>query len=278
MFCNGGYIEYKMNNMNCKIKTVMVTGASGGIGYELSKIFAGNGYDLVVVARSIEKLISLKNEILKDFNVHVVIIQMDLSISGSPNKLFNEIEKRNIEIDILVNNAGVGSCGLFNEINLEKNIEMIELNIKSLTILTKLFGDKMIERKWGKILNVASTGAYQPGPYIAVYYATKAYVLSFSQAINNEFNNKGVSVTTLCPGATRTGFSKYAGKLDLNIAMDAKVVAETAYKGLMKNKRLVIPGSKNKVAIILSKFLPGNISAYFVKKIQKKLTDKYKDS
>lgn len=148
--------------------------------------------------------------------------------------------------------------------------------LPQMTILTKLFTQKMVERKKGRILNVASTGSYQPGPYIAVYYATKAYVLSFSEAITNELKDYGISVTTLCPGATKTEFSKRAGKADLKIAMDAKTVAMAAYDGLMRNKRLVIPGWKNKLAVAVSKLFPGNISAKAVREIQQQLTEQAK--
>lgn len=256
---------------------VLVTGASSGIGYELSKLFAEKGYNLVLIARNIEKLNKISHELTLRFNTAIKVIQKDLSLLGSAEEVFHDVENSNINVDILVNNAGLGATGLFHEIDYKKDMDMINLNITSLTILTKLFSKKMIKRKKGKILNVASTGSYQPGPYIAVYYATKAYVLSFSQAITNELKNYGISVTTLCPGATKTEFSKRAGKKDLQLAMDAKTVAETAYHGLLKNKRLVIPGGNNKAAVVLSKLVPGSISAKAVRKIQQQLTEKAKE-
>lgn len=263
-----------MNAINNK--TALITGASSGIGYELSKLFANDGYNLIFVARSFEKLKSLSEELVQNFNIKVEFIHKDLSLPGSAEEVFREVEDLNIKVDILVNNAGAGITGLFHEIDYKKDIEIINLNITSLTILTKLFSRRMIERGFGKILNVASTGAYQPGPYIAVYYATKAYVLSFSEGITNELKDYGISVTTLCPGATKTQFSKRAGKTDLNIAMDAKAVARAAYKGLKKNKRLVIPGGKNKFAVGISKLVPGSISAKAVRRIQQKLTEDFK--
>lgn len=256
--------------------TALITGASSGIGYELSKLFAEHRYNLVLVARNVERLSELSKELIQNFNIHVKIIQKDLSLTCSAEEIFYEVESSNIQIDILVNNAGAGANGLFHEIDYKKDIEMINLNIASLTILTKLFTQKMVERKKGRILNVASTGSYQPGPYIAVYYATKAYVLSFSEAITNELKDYGISVTTLCPGATKTEFSKRAGKADLKIAMDAKTVAMAAYDGLMRNKRLVIPGWKNKLAVAVSKLFPGNISAKAVREIQQQLTEQAK--
>ncbi|MCD3245753.1 SDR family oxidoreductase [Clostridium botulinum C] len=252
-------------------KTVLITGASSGIGYELSKVFAKNGYNLILVARSIEKLNKLSNEIIEKFNVKVKIIQKDLTLISSAEEVFNEVNNENIQVDILINNAGAGVCGEFHKIDYRKDIEIIQLNIASVTILTKLFSKEMIKNAYGKILNVASTGAYQPGPYIAVYYATKAYVLSFSEALRNELSEYGITVSTLCPGSTRTGFSKSAGKAEIKVAMDAKYVAISAYNGLMKSKRIIIPGINNKVAIFLSKLVPGSLSAYFVKKIQKTL-------
>lgn len=254
--------------------TVLITGASTGIGYELTKLFAKDNYNLVLVARNIEKLNSMANEFQEKYGVQVKAIGKDLSLPNSSYEIFKEITDCNIDIDVLVNNAGSGSCGLFHEIDYKKDIEMIQLNVTSLTCLTKLFARKMIEKGNGKILNVASTGSYQPGPYIAVYYATKAYVLSFSEAIYNELKDYGIAVTTICPGATKTEFSKRAGKMDIRTAMDPKTVAMAAFNGLKKNKRLIIPGTTNKIAIIASKLLPGSILAKTVEKIQKSLVER----
>ncbi|KGN00635.1 short-chain dehydrogenase [Clostridium novyi A str. 4570] len=256
---------------NLQNKNVLITGASSGIGYELSKIFACNGYNLILIARNYKVLEEMKKEIIDKFNVKVKIIKKDLSIVSSALEIFNELKKENIDVDILVNNAGAGYVGLFNDIDYKKDIDIINLNITTLTVLTKLFSSDMIKRGCGRILNVASTGAYQPGPYTAVYYATKAYVLSLSEALRIELKNYGISVSTLCPGSTKTQFSKRAGKDDINVAMSAKRVAEIAYKGLLKNKRIIVPGFNNKLAILLSKISPGSVSGYFVKKIQKTL-------
>ena len=262
-----------MGEINKK-KTVLITGASTGIGYELTKLFARDNYNLVLVARSKEKLDIISEELLKSYGSKVKVIAKDLSIVSSPKEVFDEIRDSDIRIDVLVNNAGAGTTGLFHEIDYEKDLEIIQLNITALTSLTKLFSREMIKFRKGKILNVASTGSYQPGPYIAVYYATKAYVLSFSQAIRNELRDFGITVTTVCPGATRTEFSKRAGKKDLKNAMNARVVARAAYLGMNKNKDVVIPGFINKVAIFSSKLLPGSISANIVRKIQSSLLHK----
>jgi short-subunit dehydrogenase len=255
-------------------QTVLITGASTGIGYELTKLFAKDNYNLVLVSRNKERLDVIAEELYKAYGLKIKVIAKDLSIPNTPKEIFDEVMNSNIHIDVLVNNAGAGSTGLFHEINHERDLEIIQLNITSLTSLTKLFAKEMAKVGEGKILNVASTGSYQPGPYIAVYYATKAYVLSFSQAIRNELRDFGIAVTTVCPGATRTEFSKRAGKSDLKNSMDAKIVARVAYLGMNKNSAVVIPGFANKFAVFFSKLLPGNISASIVKKIQSSLVIK----
>jgi short-subunit dehydrogenase len=249
-------------------KTVLITGASSGIGYELAKVFAEKGYNIVLVARRENILNEMAEKILKCYGVKTKVIQKDLTKINAAKEVFNEVKKSNINIDILVNNAGIGSCGFFHEIELKKHIDTININITALTELTRLFVKDMIERKQGKILNVASTGAYQPGPIIAVYYATKAYVLSFSEAICNELKHYNITVTALCPGTTSTEFSKNAGKCDLKNAMNPRKVAEIAYDGLMKGKKVVVPGILNKFLVFLSKITPRSILANIVKKIQ----------
>lgn len=262
-----------LNNWHKK-KTVLITGASTGIGYELAKLFAEDDYNLVLVARNLKKFNIVADELYRKFNANIKLIGKDLFIVSSAEKIYDELVNSNIEIDVLVNNAGAGVCGLFHETNYKKDMEIIHLNITSLTVLTKLICKSMVKRGKGKILNVASTGSYQPGPYIAVYYATKAYVLSFSQAISNELGDFGVKVTTLCPGATKTKFSSRAGKADIENAMDANKVAKIAYNGLKKNKKLVIPGTVNKAAVFFSKLIPGRISASMVRRIQQGLVER----
>jgi uncharacterized protein len=265
----------KMNS-NKRKGTVLVTGASSGIGLELAKIFAQEGYNLVLVARNEGRLKQLNDQIKSRYNIEVVLMVKDLSLVSSAGEIYEEVSKANIYIDILVNNAGAGICGFFHEGSVEQDVDMITLNITSLTLLTKLFAREMVKRRSGRILNIASTGSYQPGPYIAVYYAAKAYVLSFSQALTNELKEFGVSVTAVCPGATKTEFSKRAGKADLQNAMDAAKVAQISYRALMNNKRVVVPGLMNKLAVAASKILPAGVSAAAVRKIQQNLTGKYK--
>jgi len=249
-------------------KTVLITGASSGIGYELALVFARNNYDLVLVARSGEKLKSMAREFRADYGVHTKVIPTDLSVPDSAAQVFEEIENSGIEIDVLINNAGIGNCGFFHETELAKDMQLLQLNIVTLTHLTKLVARKMVARQSGKILNVASTGAYQAGPLIATYYASKAYVLSFSEALANELKPFNIQVTTLCPGATKTEFAKRAGKGDLRVAMAPRRVAEIGYRGLMKNKRIVIPGKLNKVLVLMTRILPRRVSARLVRRYQ----------
>lgn len=242
--------------MKIKIETVLITGASSGIGYELSKIFARNGYNLILVARRIEVLKRIKEELSKIYGIEVIIIEKDLSKSHSGNEVFNEIINLDIRIDVLINNAGVGYCGLFHEINMESHGSVIQTNMVALTELTYLISNQMIKNGGGKILNVASTGAYQPGPYTAVYYASKAYVLSLTEALSIELKKYNIQVSGLCPGTTKTDFHQRAGKRELRGAMSPKLVAEIGYKEFMKGRSIIIPGIKNKIAIGISKVLP----------------------
>ncbi|WP_234124228.1 SDR family NAD(P)-dependent oxidoreductase [Clostridium hydrogenum] len=241
-------------------ETVLITGASSGIGYELARVFASHKYNLILVARSAKKLNELAELLRNQYDVKVDVMAHDLSQVGASKKLFDEVKSLQITVDVLVNNAGVGNVGFFHETELNKDAEMIQLNITALTEMTKLFSREMVKRKKGKILNVGSTGSFAPGPYIAVYYATKAYVLSFSKAIAKELKAYGVTVTALCPGAVKTNFCKTAGKRDVPGAMEASVVAKLAYEGLLKNKEVIVPGVQNKILIRLPKGLVSSIN------------------
>ncbi|MDK0751374.1 SDR family oxidoreductase [Clostridium perfringens] len=254
-------------------KTVLITGATSGIGYEFSKIFMENHYNVILVGRNLEKLIELEDFSKKKY-VRAYIYKVDFSLSEDIDILYEKIKTEVGRVDILINNAGIGLNGEFNEIDWQKQLDIINVNIISLTKLTKLILKDMLDQKEGRILNVASTGAYQPGPLISVYYASKAYVLSFSQALREEVKDKGINVVTLCPGATKTNFSKRAGKGDLDVAMSAKEVAEYGYKALMNNKAICIPGIMNKVLVFLSKVSPTTLNAKIVKKIQNKAISK----
>ncbi len=254
--------------MNNK-KTALITGASSGIGYELSKLFAREGYNLVLVARNKQKLEKSADELKEKFGVYVKSISKDLSVAASPKEIFDELQKESVHIDVLVNNTGFGVYGHFSETDLEKEMKMIQLNLISLTELTKLFLPEMLKQKNGRILNIGSIGSFVPGTLNAVYCATKAYVLSFSEAIAEELNGTGVTVSCLCPGATRTRFTEAAQYLDIRLfkfgAMEAKTVAEIGYNGLIKGRRVVIPGAYNRLQMFLARFTPRKILAKIVK-------------
>ncbi|MCA9922498.1 MAG: SDR family oxidoreductase, partial [Anaerolineales bacterium] len=211
-------------------QTALITGASGGIGYELARKIAQQGHNLVVVARSESKLMKLAQDFNKQFGVNVTVMVKDLAQSAAPDEIYNELQANEIDVDILVNNAGFASYGLFHELDRQKELNMMQVNMVALTHLTHLFLPGMVERGYGRILNIASTAAFQPGPLMAVYYATKAYVLSFSEAIANELDGTGVTVTALCPGPTESGFQARAAMEDSKLVqsglMDAATVAK----------------------------------------------------
>lgn len=248
-------------------ETVLITGATSGIGYEFSKIFYNKGYNLILIGRNKAVLENMKSSMDKQ---SVITYPCDLSNIENVKKFFNFVDKNNINIDILINNAGIGYNGYFNDIPWENHENVINTNIMALTYLTKIITDNMKKRGKGKVLNVASTGSYEPGPLINVYYASKAYVLSFSQGLREELKDFNITVTALCPGATKTNFSKRAGKGDLDVAMSPERVAYDGYMALMKNKGVCIPGTMNKFLVLGCKLLPSSISAKIVRNIQEK--------
>ncbi len=255
--------------------TALITGASGGIGLELAGLFARDGYDLALVARSHDKLHAIAEELEKTHNVEVKYCSKDLAVSSTPEEILQSIRSEMIEIDVLVNNAGFGWYGEFSEMGLSDALEMIQVNITALTHLTRLLLPEMLRRRRGKILNVASMAAFQPGPLMAVYYATKAYVLSLSEALTEELRGTGVSVTALCPGPTPTGFGRRAGIGEKKIlggilTADVKFVARVGYDGLMKGKAFVIPGRLNWLGTALERFLPRSLPPKIIKNVQKK--------
>lgn len=241
-------------------KTVLITGASSGIGLEFATLFAKDGFHLVLNARNESRLQEIANELTTKYGVKITVAAKDLGIPESADELTSELASAGIEVDVLINNAGFAAYGPFNETSWKEEKDMIQVNITALTALTKQLLPGMIKRNSGKILNVASTAAFQPGPLMAVYYATKAYVLSFSEAVNYELRNTDVSVTALCPGATATNFEKRANlessRLFQSGAMDARDVALEGYKALNEKKSLEIPGFKNKALANLVRFLP----------------------
>ena len=252
------------------MKTALITGASGGLGLEFAKIFAKENYNLVLIARSEEKLKDIKKELEEKFKIEVLVISKDLSQVNSAQEIHNLLKDN--EINVLINNAGFATHGRFEEIPLKNEVDELILNIVTLTLLTKLFSKEMVKKGEGKILNVSSTAAFQPGPLMAVYYASKSYVLSFSEAISEELKGTGVSVTALCPGATNTGFAKRGGVENTMLfslgLMSPKKVAMVGYKALMSGKRVVVPGVKNNVTSFFLKHAPHALILPAVEKIQ----------
>lgn len=253
-------------------KYALITGATFGIGYELAKLFAADGYNLILIARNKNRLTEISKELRDKHNIDVRIIENDLSLANSAKEVFEEINQKNIRIEFLVNNAGFGNHGKFWETELKTETDMIQLNITSLVELTKLFLPKMIASKSGRILNVASTAAFQPGPFMNIYYATKAFVLSFSEALNSELNGTSVTVTTFCPGPTKTEFQSRAKINNTRLVktrimgfMSAEKVARIGYKGLMKGKRLVIPGLLNRIGVATVKLAPRRLTTSVIR-------------
>lgn len=253
-------------------KTALITGASSGIGLELAKIFASRGTNLIIASRNIIELAKLGTELSEKYKVYVEEIEIDLSQPGSAKKLYDEVKTLNFEINYLVNNAGFGDYGLFYKSDWDKQERMINLNMLTLTHLTHLFLPDMLKRKSGRIMNVASTAAFQPGPLMSVYYASKAYVLFFSEAIANELEGTGVTVTALCPGPTKSGFQKTANvehskMLNADSIPTSKEVAEYGYKAMMKGKRVAIHGLFNKELAFVSRRAPKKFMLNTVRKL-----------
>jgi short-subunit dehydrogenase len=268
--------------LNTPTKTALITGASFGIGAEFARIFARDGYSLVLVARSGDKLRQLASELEKAHSTRSLILAVDLTEPGAPAYVLDQTTRAGTQVDVLVNNAGFGQYGLFADSELEECLRQIQLNVTTLTHLTRLYLPAMIERAkierskkektTGGILNVASTAAFQPGPLMAVYFATKAYVLSFSEALANELAGTGVTVTCLCPGATATEFHKRAKATGQRLlkfgSMDAHTVAEDGYRALIAGKPVVISGFKNWLVAQSVRFSPRRLVTAIARKTQ----------
>jgi short-subunit dehydrogenase len=261
--------------MMYKKLTALVTGASSGIGLELARLFAHDGYNLVLVARSQDRLKVVADELGKENNVQVNCLAKDLSVSSSPDEIYQYIKNEMLEINVLVNNAGYGWYGEFSRMEPSDILGMIQVNISSLTHLTRLVLEGMLHKNEGKILNVASTAGFQPGPLMAVYYASKAYVLNFSQALSEELRSTNISVSTLCPGPTPTNFGRRAGFNDKKIlggilSTHPKAVALSGYKGLMKGKSVIVPGKLNWLSTQFVRLVPRSVPGKIIKLAQQK--------
>ena len=240
--------------------TALITGASSGIGLELARLFAADGHDLVIVARREELLHKVADELSSKFGVKVTVIPKDLTLKDSPKEIYDQITKAGIEIAILVNNAGFGAVGEFNELGYDRQMDMINLNVNSLVSLTRLFLPDMIERNHGGILNVGSLAGFQPGPYASVYYATKAFVLSFTEGLTEELKGKNIKVSCLAPGPTDTEFGEVSDLDKSNLfkfgTMGAKEVARKGYRGFNNDQTVVIPGFGNALLPFIVRLTP----------------------
>lgn len=251
----------------------LITGASSGIGKEFAQIHAQRGGDVIVVARRVEKLEQLKTELESAFKVKVMTIATDLTRAEAPKEIYTQLKEADITVDYLINNAGFGGHGKFHEREWEQDLAMINLNIVTLSALTRLFLPDMVSRDRGKILNVSSTASLVPGPLQAVYYATKAYVTSFSNAIAEELHDTNITVTALLPGATETEFAQTSGmdKTDLfSKAASAHSVALDGYNGMLKGKLNVISGftTAQRIMTAMTPFLPKKMVLQQVRKMQ----------
>jgi short-subunit dehydrogenase len=251
----------------------LVTGGSGGIGLELAKVLARHGFDLVLVARKRDTLEAAAGQLEGKFGVKAHVFAADLTRPEAPQAIFDFLSNENIPIEILVNNAGIGIGGEFADTAVQRELDMIQVNIAALTHLTKLFLPPMIKRHSGKILNVASTAAFQPGPLKADYNATKAYVLSFTEALSEELRNAGVTVTALCPGPTQTDFAEAAQMTNSRLfqtfgVADPAEVAKYGFDAMMHGKRLAIPGFRNKIIAQANRIAPRALSAKLARMAQ----------
>lgn len=245
-------------------QTALITGASSGIGLELARLFARSKHHVILVARSVGKLEALAEE-LRAEGVRCDLLPKDLQLDQSPTDIYEWCRQQNIQVDYLVNNAGLGDFGLFHESDWSSQKAMIQVNMNALTHLTHLFLPDMVKRGSGKVLNIASTAAFQPGPYMGVYFATKAYVLHFSEAIANELKGTGVTVTAHCPSATESGFFNVAGMENSGLVKGRKLpgsaeVAKDAFAAMMKGSTVRIPGFLNHLLALSPRFSPRNMT------------------
>lgn len=241
----------------------LVTGASRGIGYELARVLAEAGWDAVLLARDEPRLRQVAEELEEGFGIRARVIAADLADPGAARRVFDELDGEGLRVDLLVNNAGFGSSGPFAEADLARERDMVRVNVGAVTELTGLFLPGMLERDRGGVLNVASTAAFQPGPFMAVYFASKAYVLSFTEALAEELRGTGVRATALCPGPTATSFQERADMGDSALSgqgtvglMDPERVARAGYSGWRRGRRRVVPGVLNWLGTVAVRFVP----------------------
>jgi short-subunit dehydrogenase len=253
-------------------KTAIITGASAGIGTHLAALFAKDGHDVVLIARRKDKLEELAQKLKSAHSIEATTLAFDLGKSEAPQQIFEALKDK--QIDFLVNNAGFGSNGSFAELDMARELEMVQVNVTSLLHLTRLFLPKMIERKFGRILNIGSTAGFQPGPFMATYYASKAFVNHFTEALWFELQDTGVTATVSCPGATATEFANVAGNENSNLFKQPGIatadgVAKEAYDAMVAGKKLIIHGAKNKVAYQSLRVAPRSVVLSMAAKLNK---------
>lgn len=256
-------------------QTALITGASGGIGEAFARKMAASAYNVILVARSADKLHALEQELAAAYNITATGLPYDLTDAAAPQAIYDTLQAQALTVDLLINNAGYATYGKFHEAELQKELNMIQLNITTLVDLTHRFLPGMVARRHGRILNVASTAAFQAGPLMAVYYASKAFVLSFSEALANELEGTGVTVTALCPGPTASGFQARAAmeesKLVQSGLMTAEAVVERGYAGLLAGETVVIPGLYNQVGTLAARLLPRKLMTRTVRNMQERV-------
>jgi len=251
----------------------LVTGASSGIGYDLARLLAADRHDLVLVARGAGRLAAISSELAAQHGIRALPLPADLSDPASPETIASALRERGLAVDILINNAGFGTYGPFASSDAARELAMLQVNIVSLVHLTRLFLPAMIERGRGRVLNVASTAAFQPGPLMSGYYASKAFVLHFSEALSNEVEGRGVTVTALCPGPTRTNFQiaaeiRASRLVRGSLMMDSGRVAREGYDAMLRGDPLVVPGFRNRMLSRAVRFLPRRLVTRMVRRFQ----------
>jgi short-subunit dehydrogenase len=259
--------------MEAKQKYALVTGGTSGIGYELAKLFAKDGYNLVIVARNEQELQRVSSELIGGFGIEVITLSKDLFNPNNAFDVYKEVNERGIAIEILVNDAGQGQYGEFVDIDIRRELDIINLNISSLVVLTKLYLKEMVERGSGKILNLSSIASKMPGPWQAVYHGTKAFVQSFTEAVRSEVSDTGITITALLPGATDTDFFNKADMVQSKMVVEGKLddvvkVAKDGYDALMRGEDMIVSGIKNKMQVAMSNITPDAKAADKMKKQQ----------
>ncbi len=254
-------------------QTALITGASAGIGVDLAECFAKDGYDLIITARTESALKEVADRLSKAYGVNVATAAGDLGVTGAGKKLAADIAQRGLNVDVLVNNAGFGHLGAFAETEIEPQLGMVDLNVRALTELTHIYWKGMLAKKRGGLINVASTAAFQPGPLMTVYFASKAFVLSFTEALWEEARGTGVNVSCLCPGPTVSKFRERAGTGKSRLSQSSSVmgsapVAREGYEGFKRNKRVVITGGSNRRLIAATRLMPKSQVLKIVRRMQ----------